>query len=72
VKLGTKLQILRDPASPNDSAGANTVQPAAERIGLATVTEVAEDYATATFSASAEPQVGDRVKSLEISPTIPH
>ena len=71
VKVGDYLEVLRDPQSAAASADPNVVQPVAQRVGLATVTEVGPDYATSTFSGSSQPQVGDRVKRVENSAASP-
>ena len=68
VKVGEHLEVLRAPAAAADSANPKTFHPVAERVGLATVTEVADDYATATFSGSGHAQVGDRIRGLQSSP----
>lgn len=72
VKIGDRLEVLRDPPPAAASADPNVVQPVAQRVGLATVTEVADEFATATFSGTGRPQVGDRVKRLENSSASPH
>lgn len=61
VKVGDRVEILRDPRRTTDSGTASTVQPVAERIGQATVTEVGDDYAMATLQGLGQPAIGDRV-----------
>jgi curli biogenesis system outer membrane secretion channel CsgG len=65
VKIGDRLRIVRDAANKGNSENAKEVPVATESIGIATVTEVAEDYVTATFSGPGHPQVGDRIKGIE-------
>jgi curli biogenesis system outer membrane secretion channel CsgG len=59
IKVGDQLEIVR---KAGDSENAGIVQRATERVGLVTVTEVAEDYAIATFSGVAHAQVGDHAR----------
>jgi curli biogenesis system outer membrane secretion channel CsgG len=70
VKIGDQLEVLRDPPTTTGTA-APVMQPVAERIGQVTVTEVADDYATTTFSGKSEPRVGDRVTGTA-SPNTAH
>jgi curli biogenesis system outer membrane secretion channel CsgG len=61
VNVGEHLEIVRNAGAAGDSTNADTLQRAKQRVGLATVTEVADDYSIATFSGSAHAQVGDCV-----------
>jgi hypothetical protein len=72
VKIGDRLKIVRDAASKGNSENAKEVPVAAEPIGIATVTEVTEDYVTATFSGPGHPQTGDRIIAIEKESTLPH
>ena len=73
VKVGDRLKIVRDAVSKGNSESAKVVAPVvAESIGIATVTEVAEDYVTATFSGPGHPQTGDRIIAAEKESTLPH
>jgi curli biogenesis system outer membrane secretion channel CsgG len=62
VRVGDKLAILREIRPANDST--TDVGTVMEHVGEATVTEVAEVYATAIFSGSGQVRVGDRVRSV--------
>jgi curli biogenesis system outer membrane secretion channel CsgG len=68
VKIGRQLTILRDPPATAASANVGGLVPLPERIGTATVTEVGEGYATAEFSGSQEPKVGDLVRDANVLP----
>jgi curli biogenesis system outer membrane secretion channel CsgG len=73
VKVGDRLKIVRFAASKDNSESAKPVVPvAAEPIGVATVTEVAEDYVTATFAGPGHPQTGDRISGLDKESALPH
>ena len=68
VKTGQQLSILRDPEATAASANRAGVVPLPERIGTAIVTEVGEGYASAEFSGSQEPKVGDVVRDANALP----
>jgi hypothetical protein len=68
IKVGDRLEVIRDPPVTAESSDPKAVQPAAKIVGLATVTDVAEDYATATTSGDAPVQIGDRVRGVENLP----
>lgn len=68
VKVGDRLEVLRDPPVTAELSDPKTVQPAAKIVGLATVIDVSEDYATATTSGEAPVQIGDRVRGVDILP----
>ena len=67
VRVGDKLAILREIRAVGD-----TPTDVVEHVGEATVTEVADVYATAIFSGSGQVRVGDRVKSVANSPPPAH
>lgn len=61
-RIGQQVEILRE-APP--AAGSNAAPDAPRllmRIGLATITEMGEEYASATFSEPASAQIGDRIR----------
>jgi len=68
VKTGQQLSILRDPVATAASANGGGLAPLPERIGTAIVTEVGEGYASAEFSGSQEPKVGDVVRDANVLP----
>ena len=65
VKVGEQLTILRDPPTANDSENQQELAPLPERIGVAAIAEVSDEYSTATYQSLAEVKVGDRVRSVE-------
>jgi curli biogenesis system outer membrane secretion channel CsgG len=67
LKVGDKLAIVREIRPVADQTTAASLPPVVEHLGEATVTEVTDDYATATFSGSGQVRVGDRVKSADIA-----
>jgi hypothetical protein len=70
LRVGDKLAILREIRPASDSpADVGTVM---QHVGEATVTEVADVYATAIFSGSGQVRVGDRVKSVANAPSPSH
>ena len=73
VKVGQRLSILREPRE-TDAAEVKGVERVPKIVGHATVTEVAEEYATATFSGTGEAQAraGDRVRATDIPEPAPH
>jgi curli biogenesis system outer membrane secretion channel CsgG len=73
VKVGDRLKIVRVATSEDNSENAKAeVAVAAQPIGVATVTEVAEDYVTATFAGPGRPQTGDRISGLDKESALPH
>ena len=70
VKVGDKLAILREIRAVSDTP--TDLGTLVEHVGEATVTEVADVYATAIFSGSGQVRVGDRVKSVTNSPAPAH
>jgi curli biogenesis system outer membrane secretion channel CsgG len=72
VKVSDKLAIVREIRAVADPTTGASLPPVVEHVGEATVTEVADDYAMATFSGSEQVRVGDRVRSLDSAPKPPH
>jgi hypothetical protein len=70
VRVGDKLAILREIRAVSDTP--TDLGTVVEHVGEATVTEVADVYATAIFSGSGQVRVGDRVKSVANSPSPAH
>jgi len=58
--IGQQIEILREATAAPDNA-----PRLSQKIGLATITELGEDYATANFSGPGVPQVGDRVRLVD-------
>jgi curli biogenesis system outer membrane secretion channel CsgG len=63
VKLGDKLEISRDVRSITDPATGKLLTSVVDELGIATVTQVADNFSTATFSGTGAVQVGDRARS---------
>ena len=63
VKVGDKLTISRKVREVKDPATGKVIKSVVDKIGDATVTEVDNDSATATFSGSGAAKVGDVVKN---------
>lgn len=72
LKVGDKLSIARQGRAVVDPQTGRALPPVLEPLGEATVTEVANDYATAIFSGSVPVHVGDHVKSFVNSQFQPH
>jgi curli biogenesis system outer membrane secretion channel CsgG len=70
VRVGDKLAVLREIPAANDPP--TDVATVMEHVGEATVTEVADVYATAIFSGSRQVRVGDRVRSVANSQSPSH
>jgi len=66
IQPGDQLEISRDPV-PNDPGSLSQPAPSPVRIGIATVTEVADGYSTATFSGPTAPRIGDHVHAFVAS-----
>ena len=64
VKVGDKLEISRQVRTIKDQATGKVLKAVTDKIGEATVTEVDDDSATATFAGSGTAKVGDVVKNL--------
>ena len=65
VKLGDKLEISRDVRAITDPATGKVLTSVADHLGIATVTQVADNFSTATFSGTGAVQVGDRARSAQ-------
>lgn len=63
VKVGDKLTISRKVREVKDPATGKVIKSVVDKVGDATVTEVDNDSATATFSGSGAAKVGDVVKN---------
>ena len=63
--IGQQIEILREATAAPDSSASPNAPRLSKRIGLATITELGEDYATAIFSGPGVPQVGDRVRLVD-------
>ena len=63
VKVGDKLTISRKVREVKDPATGKVIKSVVDKIGDATVTEVDNDSATATFSGTGTAKVGDVVKN---------
>jgi len=70
VRVGDKLAILREIRAVSDTP--TDLGTVVEHVGEATVTDVADVYATAIFSGSGKVRVGDRVKSVASAPAPAH
>jgi curli biogenesis system outer membrane secretion channel CsgG len=62
LKVGDQLVIVREVRTVADPATGATLPAVVERVGEATVTEVADDYAMARFSGPGQVRVGDHVR----------
>jgi curli biogenesis system outer membrane secretion channel CsgG len=71
IQPGDQLEISRDPLS-DDPSSPSLSAPRLVRIGIATVTEVADGYSTATFSGPTAPRIGDHVHAFADSHLPPH
>jgi len=63
VKVGDKLNVSRQVRVVKDPATGKVIKAVVDKIGEATVTEVDDDSATATFSGASAAKVGDVVKN---------
>jgi len=71
AKVGEQLVVVREPAAAADANGTSAAAPSPERIGIATITEVADDSAAATFSGTKRAAVGDGVRDVKIADKLP-
>ncbi len=71
AKAGEQLVVVHELAAAADVNGTQNVAPAPERIGMATITEVADDYSSATFSGTKPAAVGDRVRDVKTNDKSP-
>jgi curli biogenesis system outer membrane secretion channel CsgG len=65
VKVGDQLDVTRAVKTVKDPTTGKVLKTIADKIGSATITEVDEGSATATFSGGGAAQVGDTVKSQD-------
>jgi curli biogenesis system outer membrane secretion channel CsgG len=63
VKVGDKLTISRQVRVVKDPATGKVIKAVVDKVGEATVTEVDDDSATATFNGAGPAKVGDVVKN---------
>jgi Flagellar assembly protein T, C-terminal domain len=63
VKVGDQLSISRKVKDVKDPTTGAVIKTITSQVGTATVTEVDEGSATATFNGSGAPKVGDVAKS---------
>jgi curli biogenesis system outer membrane secretion channel CsgG len=63
VKVGDVLEVSRQVRTVKDPTTGKVLKTIADKVGDATVTEVDEDSATATFTGTGAAKVGDAVKS---------
>src|SRR3984893_16924112 len=63
VNVGDKLEVTRQVRVVKDPATGKVIKAVTDKIGVATVTEVDDDSATATFSGAGAAKVGDVVKN---------
>ncbi len=63
VKVGDQLSVSRKVRDVKDPSTGAVIKTIVDQIGMATVTEVDQNSATATFSGAGTPKVGDIVKS---------
>jgi Flagellar assembly protein T, C-terminal domain len=63
VKVGDKLEVSRPVRTIKDPATGKVIKSVTDKVGDATITEVDDDSATATFSGSGGAKVGDMVKN---------
>jgi curli biogenesis system outer membrane secretion channel CsgG len=63
VNVGDKLEISRQVRVVKDPSTGKVIKAVTDRIGVATVTEVDDDSATAVFSGTGAAKVGDVVKN---------
>jgi curli biogenesis system outer membrane secretion channel CsgG len=72
VRVGDRFAILREVRPLTDPETGGSLPPVVEQVSEATVTEVADLYATAIFSGTGLVRVGDRVKRIANSQTPSH
>ncbi len=63
LKTGDTLEINRQVRTIKDPATGKILKAISDKVGTATVTQVDQDSATATFNGSTEPKVGDAAQS---------
>jgi curli biogenesis system outer membrane secretion channel CsgG len=72
VRVGDKFAVLREVSAVTDPQTSGSLPVGVEQVSEATVTEVAELYATAISSGSGQIRIGDHVKRIADSHTAPH
>jgi curli biogenesis system outer membrane secretion channel CsgG len=65
VKVGDKLAVKRTGREIKDPATGRVIRRIEETVGEVVITEADETSAVGTFSGSGQPQVGDRVASIQ-------
>ncbi|HEY3928420.1 MAG TPA: CsgG/HfaB family protein [Candidatus Koribacter sp.] len=65
LKVGDVLEVSRPTKTIKDPTTGKVLRTLADKIGTATVTDVDEGSATANFSGSGAPKVGDTIKTQE-------
>jgi hypothetical protein len=63
LNVGDKLEVSRQVRVVKDPTTGKVIKAVTDKIGFATVTEVDDDSATATFSGAGAAKVGDVVKN---------
>jgi len=63
VHVGDTLEVSRQVRVVKDPTTGKVIRAVTDKMGTATVTEVDDDSATATFSGAGAPKVGDVVKN---------
>jgi hypothetical protein len=63
LSVGDKLEVSRQVRVVKDPTTGKVIKAVTDKIGIATVTEVDDDSATATFSGAGAAKVGDVVKN---------
>ncbi len=63
MKVGDVLNVSRPVRVVKDPATGKVIKSVTDKVGSATVTEVDDDSATATFAGGGGPKVGDMVNN---------
>jgi curli biogenesis system outer membrane secretion channel CsgG len=71
VRVGEQLTVMRDPPAA-ESTDPQGVALLPQRVGVAAIIEVSDDYSSATLQGSVEAKVGDRVRLVEPSESAPN
>jgi curli biogenesis system outer membrane secretion channel CsgG len=72
LRIGQQIEILRETPAALDSSAPPDAPRFSQKIGRATITDLGEDYATATFSGPGTVQVGDRARLMDNQNADPH
>jgi hypothetical protein len=64
LKVGDKLDVSRQVRVVKDPSTGKVIKAITDKIGVATITDVDDDSATASFSGSGAAKVGDVVKNM--------